>query len=127
MEDTVPKGFEVEIVDFDNIEAGDSFPSEEAREYCARERQVRKEFSRVSKLAGAPPTMRGWTLDVLTTVRKLGKDTFWLQELYELEHYLQNLHPRNQNVRSKVRQQLQVLRDLGLIEFKSRGNYRLRN
>jgi hypothetical protein len=36
MESTVPPGFEVEVIDFDNIEAGDSFPSEEAREYCAR-------------------------------------------------------------------------------------------
>jgi hypothetical protein len=35
MEDTVPQGCEVEIIDFDNIEAGDSFP-EEAREYCAK-------------------------------------------------------------------------------------------
>lgn len=36
MQDTVPEGFEVEIIDFDNIEAGDTFPSAEAREYCAR-------------------------------------------------------------------------------------------
>lgn len=36
MEDTVPKGCEVEIIDFDNIEAGDDFPSKEAREYCAK-------------------------------------------------------------------------------------------
>ena len=36
MEDTVPQGFEVEIIDFDNIEAGDSFPSAEAQEYCAK-------------------------------------------------------------------------------------------
>lgn len=35
MEDTVPRGFEVEIIDFDNIEAGDGFPSNEARDYCA--------------------------------------------------------------------------------------------
>lgn len=34
MDDTVPKGFAVEIIDFDNIDAGDSFPSEEARDYC---------------------------------------------------------------------------------------------
>jgi hypothetical protein len=25
IEDTVPQGFEVEVIDFDNIEAGDSF------------------------------------------------------------------------------------------------------
>lgn len=36
MEDTVPGGFEVEVIDFDNIDAGDSFPSQEAREYCAK-------------------------------------------------------------------------------------------
>jgi len=34
MEDTVPQGFEVEIIDFDNIEAGDVFPSMEAQDYC---------------------------------------------------------------------------------------------
>jgi hypothetical protein len=36
IEETVPQGFEVEIIDFDNIQEGDSFPSEEAREYCAK-------------------------------------------------------------------------------------------
>ncbi len=35
IEDTVPPGCEVEIIDFDNIEAGDDFPSTEASEYCA--------------------------------------------------------------------------------------------
>lgn len=34
MEDTVPQGVAVEVIDFDNIEAGDGFPSEEALEYC---------------------------------------------------------------------------------------------
>jgi hypothetical protein len=35
MDDTVPQGFAVEVIDFDNIEAGDSFPSVEALKYCA--------------------------------------------------------------------------------------------
>ena len=34
MEDTVPPGYVAEIIDFDNINAGDDFPSSEAREYC---------------------------------------------------------------------------------------------
>jgi len=34
IDDTVPEGFEVEIVDFDNIAAGDSFPSIQALNYC---------------------------------------------------------------------------------------------
>jgi type II restriction enzyme len=87
------------------------------------ERQVREEFSRIRKLSEVPPSVRGWTLDVLTAVRKLGRPRFSLQELYELEPYLQNIHPHNRNVRAKMRQQLQVLRDLGLIKFRSPGNY----
>ncbi len=34
MDDTVPDGFAVEVIDFDDIEAGDSFPSPEALQYC---------------------------------------------------------------------------------------------
>ncbi len=90
------------------------------------EQHVREEFSRVRKLAEVPPAIRGWTLDVLTTIRNLRKTRFSLRELYELEPYLQLLHPRNQNVRPKMRQQLQVLRNLGLIEFTSPGNYAVR-
>jgi type II restriction enzyme len=91
------------------------------------EQQVREEFSRVRKLADLPPVVRGWTLDVLTTIRKLGKDQFSLKELYQVEPYLQRIHPRNRNVRPKIRQQLQVLRNVGLIEFMSPGNYRVRS
>ena len=36
MEDTVPPGYDVEIIDFDNIDAGDDFPSEEARAYSVK-------------------------------------------------------------------------------------------
>lgn len=36
VENTVPHGFVVEVVDFDNIGAGDTFPSEDAREYYAK-------------------------------------------------------------------------------------------
>lgn len=36
MEDTVPEGLEVEIIDFDNIQAGDSFPSIQALNYCLK-------------------------------------------------------------------------------------------
>jgi type II restriction enzyme len=91
------------------------------------EQQVREEFSRIRKLARLSPSVRGWTLDVLAAIRMLGKSRFSLQELYDLEPYLQGLHPRNQNVRPKIRQQLQVLRNLGLIEFTSPGNYAMRN
>lgn len=95
---------------------------------CAVPKQrVRQEFSRVRKLADLSPTLRGWTVDVLNAVRCLGKTEFSLQELYAFEAQLKEAHPGNQNVRPKIRQQLQVLRDLGLLEFSSPGHYMLRN
>lgn len=88
--------------------------------------RVRGEFSRVRRLAEIPPSLRGWTVDVLNAIRRLGKPRFSLQELYNSELGLRALHPRNQNVRPKIRQQLQVLRDLGLIEFVRPGSYAIR-
>jgi type II restriction enzyme len=90
-----------------------------------RKRFVREEFSRVKQLAEIPPSLRGWTLDVLRAVRQLGKPEFTLQEMYAFEPQLNALHPSNQNVRPKIRQQLQVLRDLGLLRFGVKGNYRV--
>jgi type II restriction enzyme len=91
------------------------------------ERRVRQEFSRVRKLANLPPQLRGWTVDVLNAIRRLGSVHFSLQELYAFDQELQSLHPSNQNVRPKIRQQLQVLRDVGLVEFSGQGHYTLRN
>lgn len=33
-------------------------------------------------------------------------------------------HPENQNIEAKIRQQMQFLRDKGMIEFLERGHYR---
>jgi type II restriction enzyme len=88
-------------------------------------RHVRDEFSRVKRLAELPPSLRGWTLDVLRVVRQLGRPEFTLQDMYAFERELRALHPKNQNVRPKIRQQLQVLRDLGLLRFGAKGNYSL--
>jgi type II restriction enzyme len=90
-----------------------------------RKRFVREEFSRVKQLAEIPPSLRGWALDVLRAVRQLGKPEFTLQEMYAFEPQLKALHPSNQNVRPKIRQQLQVLRDFGLLRFGVKGNYRV--
>ncbi len=70
---------------------------------------------------------RGWLLDVLKCVESLGRREFSLDEVYAFDRHLGDLYPGNQNVRPKIRQQLQYLRDRGFIEFVSRGNYRLRS
>lgn len=88
---------------------------------------------------------RGWTLDVLKVVRALlqsrsqesevrrqetggterAPGEFTLAEVYAFADTLRRLHPQNLHVHDKIRQQLQRLRDLGLLEFVGQGNYRL--
>jgi len=87
--------------------------------------EVRKQYARLRPLESLTSENRGWTLDVLNAVRGLGMSDFALSDVYALESSLGRLHPHNRHVRDKIRQQLQVLRDLGLIAFLGRGHYRL--
>lgn len=67
---------------------------------------------------------RGWTLDVMRCIEKLKNPEFSLADVYAYERSLSRLHPGNWHVRAKIRQQLQVLRDGGYLEFVGRGRYR---
>jgi type II restriction enzyme len=86
--------------------------------------RTRAEYRRTLPLAGLGADHRGWTLDVLNVVRELGREHFSLADVYAHENHLTVLHPSNHNIQPKIRQQLQVLRDLGFIEFVSPGQYR---
>jgi len=68
---------------------------------------------------------KGWVLDVLNCVEEIGHAEFTLDDVYKFENYLSELHPENNHVKPKIRQQLQVLRDAGILEFRSRGKYRV--
>ena len=67
---------------------------------------------------------RGWLLDVLHCVDRIPAEDFSLSQVYAFTEELQRKHPENNFVRDKIRQQLQVLRDKGFIEFTTRGNYK---
>jgi hypothetical protein len=101
---------------------------ERRRKTKREERAALKAFlpNRSHPLRTLRQKQRGWTLDVLNAVRSLRKPEFTLPEAYSLERSLAQLHPANRHVRDKIRQQLQVLRDLNLLEFIGRGKYRLR-
>ena len=86
--------------------------------------EVRKLFRKAKELHRIPVPRRGWTVDVLNTLRTLGEREFSLADVYTFEGHLEELHARNRNIRPKIRQQLQVLRDLGFLEFLGRGRYR---
>ena len=87
---------------------------------------VRNLFRRLLQLRELPTNKRGWTLDVLTVLRSLSKTGFTLVEAYSFENILSARHPENKNVRAKIRQQLQILRDMGYLDFLGRGSYRWR-
>ena len=68
---------------------------------------------------------RGWLLDVIRCLEKLGKREFALDDVYAFENELSVLHPDNRHIKDKIRQQLQILRGKGYLDFVSRGYYRL--
>jgi type II restriction enzyme len=67
---------------------------------------------------------KGWILDLMSCVDLIKKETFSLEEVYKFEDKLKLKYPNNNFIKDKIRQQLQVLRDKGIIEFVSRGNYK---
>jgi type II restriction enzyme len=67
---------------------------------------------------------KGWILDIMNCVDTFEKDTFSLNEIYLFEDKLKEKYPNNNFIKDKIRQQLQILRDKDLIEFKKRGVYK---
>jgi type II restriction enzyme len=69
-------------------------------------------------------TLKGWKLEVFKCVQQIPNQTFTLQEITKFESQLKKTYPENNFIKDKIRQQLQNLRDLGLIEFLGNGNYK---
>lgn len=87
------------------------------------EKQVIEQYNKVYSLQAKSLEGRGWLMDTLHCVDRLGT-TFTLDEMYRFVDELQLLHPNNNHIQDKIRQQLQYLRDKGFLEFKGRGVYR---
>jgi hypothetical protein len=67
----------------------------------------------------------GWTALTLEGVLQQERDEFTMEEVFGVcEPLALRRYPNNRHVREKLRQQLQRLRDLGLVEFLGGGNYR---
>lgn len=57
-------------------------------------------------------------------VDSIKNNSFSLDEVYNFENQLKLKYPNNNFIKDKIRQQLQILRDKGIIEFSGRGNYK---
>ncbi len=86
---------------------------------------VRDDYKRLRPLERLKVEKRGWTLDVLQVVQSLKKPEFSLSDVYAHADALARLHPANRHIQPKIRQQLQLLRDMRLLEFLGSGSYRL--
>lgn len=86
---------------------------------------ARAEFGKVEQLHSLSAGARGWTAALLMRLHRFGRVEFDLEQVYGLEGEMSALFPKNQHVREKMRQQLQVLRDVGMLVFEGRGRYRL--
>jgi type II restriction enzyme len=87
---------------------------------------VLQQWSRTAFLAREAVEARGWLVEVMHCVEAVEKSEFQIEDVYAQEAKLGQLYPANKHVREKIRQQLQVLRDRGYLDFVSRGNYRIR-
>ncbi|WP_448981061.1 Asp-tRNA(Asn)/Glu-tRNA(Gln) amidotransferase subunit GatB [Neisseria sicca] len=65
-----------------------------------------------------------WLAEILKCIQKLGTKKFNLNQVYQYENELSKIFPNNKHIKAKIRQQLQILRKKGLIEFiDNNGNY----
>jgi type II restriction enzyme len=84
---------------------------------------VIRQVKESTKLEISDINSRGWLMDVLQCVNAMENNIFTLNMVYACENELALKHPSNNNVRAKIRQQLQQLRDRGIISFLGNGYY----
>ena len=75
----------------------------------------------VSKLINK---MSPWQKDVFMCINRMESATFTANDIYQFENELKVLHPNNNNVKPKIRQILQQIRDMGFVKFTTRGTYK---
>ncbi|MCF0183195.1 MAG: restriction endonuclease [Bacteroidaceae bacterium] len=84
---------------------------------------VQHQYQRTLFLKQGNLSSRGWTLDVMACIERIPDTDFTLDQVYAFTKELEAKHPENNFVQAKIRQQLQYLRDLGFVDFTSRGHY----
>jgi type II restriction enzyme len=86
--------------------------------------QVTHQLKQSNFINGKNINSRGWLLDIMRCIDCIQKPYFSLNDIYQFEAELSLKYPKNQHIKDKIRQQLQLLRDQNFIEFISRGIYR---
>ncbi len=87
-------------------------------------KDVLENWSKTAFLANRKSESRGWLVQMLNILDKIESTEFSLNQIYSFEDQMKRIFPNNNFIREKMRQQLQVLRDQGVIEFRGHGVYR---
>jgi type II restriction enzyme len=87
-------------------------------------KHVLEKWQHTAFLKTTKPESKGWLVDVLNCLDNIPATEFDLEDVYAFESELKELHPENNHIKDKIRQQLQFLRNKGLLEFKGRGKYK---
>ncbi len=69
-------------------------------------------------------SLSGWKLEVFKCIQQIQSQIFTSDDINRFENHLKSIYPTNKNILAKIRQQLQILRDMGLIEFLGKGKYK---
>lgn len=86
--------------------------------------EVVRRFNANRFMLGVAQTERTWLVEVMEVIASFNSDEFQLADLYARVDGFRARHPTNKHIEAKIRQQLQILRDHGRLEFIGRGNYR---
>ena len=88
--------------------------------------EVIARFRETPFLRAAGAGARGWMIEVLKRVERIGADAFSLNDMYAFEGRLAAIYPGNaQRGWPESWRRLQVLREAGLVVFEGRGRDRL--
>jgi len=81
------------------------------------------EAKKVRNLYNNSPEKAKWKIEVLKIIDRL-EGRFSLQDIYNYTTSLELLFPENKHIKEKIRQQLQFIRDDGIIIFIGNGKYK---
>ena len=110
-------------IDISNIaEAGKVFLVKDSQ--IINRNIVETSFKKTLFLRDKNTDSRGWILDLMSCIDMIKKESFALEDVYKFEEKLKQKYPNNNFIKDKIRQQLQILRDKGMIEFVGRGIYK---
>lgn len=83
-------------------------------------KQLRKKEEALPKPIPSESELFGW---MKLVYEKIPSGAFRTHDMYQYEREFQKIYPANRNIRAKIRQQLQFLRDIGLIKNPKRDKW----